>query len=159
MSKRKKGGEQRNRGGTEREGRDRASPLCQLGLHAAFVASSPLIRLVRKPGHQSPGMGDPATLVESATPPVATAIPTVIAGEVQGEDSLGSEQRRTNVCGGHRWAWPFVCLGEVSSNSNDWLCISFLGWFSPQCINYDHTILCYSLQLKICTRIVVFIDS
>ncbi|TKS80398.1 Aspartyl/asparaginyl beta-hydroxylase [Collichthys lucidus] len=28
-------------------------------------------------------MGDPVTLVESATPPVVTAIPTVIAGEMQ----------------------------------------------------------------------------
>lgn len=35
-------------------------------------------------------MGDPATLVETATPPVVTAIPTVIAGEIQGEESLRS---------------------------------------------------------------------
>lgn len=36
------------------------------------------------------GMGDPATLVESVTTPVVTAIPTVIAGEMQGEESLRS---------------------------------------------------------------------
>lgn len=36
------------------------------------------------------GMGDPATLVESVTTPVVTAIPTVTAGEMQGEESLRS---------------------------------------------------------------------
>lgn len=36
------------------------------------------------------GMGDPATLVESATHPVVTGIPTVIAGEMEGEESLCS---------------------------------------------------------------------
>lgn len=35
-------------------------------------------------------MGDPATLVEAAAPPVVTAIPTVMAGEMQGEESLCS---------------------------------------------------------------------
>lgn len=31
-------------------------------------------------------MGDPATLVESATPPVVTMIPTAIPGEMEGEE-------------------------------------------------------------------------
>lgn len=36
-------------------------------------------------------MGDPATLVESATSPGAMGIPTVIAGEMEGEESLHSQ--------------------------------------------------------------------
>lgn len=35
-------------------------------------------------------MGDPATLVKSATPAVGTAIPTVIGEEMQGEERVSS---------------------------------------------------------------------
>lgn len=56
-------------------------------------------------------MGDPGTLVESAPPAVAKAIPTVIAKKMQGEENvcqvlLTGELRRTKQCGGH-------CVGMV----------------------------------------------
>lgn len=35
-------------------------------------------------------MGEPATLVESVTTPVVTAIPTAIAGEMEGKEGFAS---------------------------------------------------------------------
>lgn len=51
-------------------------------------------------------MGDPVTLVESATAPVVMAVTAGVVGEVQGEEVsfrklLAEELRRTKQCGGH----------------------------------------------------------
>lgn len=65
---------------------------------------------------QLAGMGDPATLVEYANPTIITAIPTVIAGEMQGEKSLRSRASDKSAAkdeGGSvevtEWAWLFEC--------------------------------------------------
>lgn len=73
----------RQRGGASKR---HSYTLPQLGPIAVFVATSYLVSRQAK----SAGMGDPATVVEAATPPVVTAIPAVIAGEMQGEESLCS---------------------------------------------------------------------
>lgn len=87
---RKKTSQKRTRGGTETEPGSELRPEGKTTLipqlHAATVASQPLIQLSRQA--RLAGMGDPATLVESATPPVVTAVPTVIAGQMEGEESL-----------------------------------------------------------------------
>lgn len=81
-------GRDRQRDNEEARLEDRAVLFPELGLHVVFVAS--LTYYLLKPGRKLAGMGDPATLVESAASPVVTAMPTVIAGEIQGEESVCS---------------------------------------------------------------------
>lgn len=69
------------------------------------------------------GMGDPVTLLESTTPSVATPVPTVIAGEMEGEKSLYSGAPDRGREGHGRvevilWAWPFGCLVEKGSSED-----------------------------------------
>lgn len=65
-------------------------------------------------------MGEPATLVESVTTPVVTAIPTAIAGEMEGKegfDSVAAEKDKG------KWRSLF---GPSSSVEDPVKCTAFL---------------------------------